>query len=88
MELTTERDEANELVDQMREHLDDYDRLIEQWIEVFEMQQDEHGKWPFDPSQSELWERVRHALEREPADGSPVEQVCSPSVCVLQAVPL
>src|SRR6516164_2969790 len=56
-ELTTERDEAYELVDRMREHTEDHNRLIEQWIEVFEMRQDEHGSWVFDPNQSELWEQ-------------------------------
>jgi hypothetical protein len=56
-ELTTERDEAQELVDRQREHVEEADRLIEQWIDVFDMQQNEDGTWIFDPSQSELWER-------------------------------
>src|SRR6516165_6592311 len=42
-ELTTERDEAQELVDRMREHVADADRMIEQWIEAFDMMQDEKG---------------------------------------------
>jgi hypothetical protein len=40
----------------MREHVDDANQVIEQWIEVFEMQQDERGDWLFDPAQSKLWE--------------------------------
>ena len=55
-ELTTERDEAQELVDRMREQVEDSNGLIEQWIEVFEMQQGEQGKWLFDPEQSKLWD--------------------------------
>jgi hypothetical protein len=56
-ELTTERDQARELVDQMREHVEDAGRMIEQWIEVFEMDQDENGRWLFNPNQSRLWEQ-------------------------------
>jgi hypothetical protein len=55
-ELATERDEAQELVDRMREHVEDFNQTIEQWIDVFEMQQNEHGNWLFDPAQSKLWE--------------------------------
>ena len=62
-ELTTERDEAQDLVDRMREHVEDGNRLIEQWIEVFEMQQNEHGTWIFEPWQSELWEKHKALWE-------------------------
>jgi hypothetical protein len=55
-QLTTERDEALELVDRCREHVADADRMIEQWIEVFGMQQNDHGSWLFDPEQSALWD--------------------------------
>jgi DNA-binding CsgD family transcriptional regulator len=56
-ELTTERDEAQELVDRQREHVEDVNQLLEQWIDIFEMQQNEHGNWLFDPAQSKLWEQ-------------------------------
>lgn len=56
-ELQTELGEAQDLVDRMREHVEDSNQLTEQWIDVFEMQQDEHGHWLFDPAQSKLWER-------------------------------
>jgi uncharacterized coiled-coil protein SlyX len=55
-ELTTELGEAQDLVDRAREHIADANQLIEQWVDVFEMQQDEHRDWPFDPAQSKLWE--------------------------------
>jgi hypothetical protein len=56
-ELTTECDEALELVDRLREEAERHHETIDQWIEVFEMQQDERdGKWVFDPTQSKLWE--------------------------------
>jgi hypothetical protein len=55
-QLTTERDEAYEIADRMREHTEDHNRLIEQWIEVFDMQQNEHGVWIFDWDQSTLWD--------------------------------
>ena len=55
-QLTSERDEAQELVDRMREHTEDHNRIIEEWIEVFRMQEKEHGVWIFDSSQSELWD--------------------------------
>jgi len=62
-ELSAERDEAYELVAQMREHAEDHDRLIDQWIDVFQMQQAENGAWLFDPGQSELWENYADSLE-------------------------
>jgi len=62
--LTTERDEAQELLSQMRQHVEDHDRLIEQWIEVFEMQQNEAGTWIFDPQQSELWTAYDELLKQ------------------------
>lgn len=63
-ELTIERDEALELVDRKREQVEAGIETIHQWIEVFEMQQDEHGKWLFDPAQTELWEQ-HAALDKE-----------------------
>jgi hypothetical protein len=62
-QLTTELGEARELADRMREHVEDVDRLLEQWIEVFDMQQDESGDWAFDRKQTRLWEHYDKLLE-------------------------
>jgi len=62
-DLTKERDEAQELVDTMREQVESGNDMIEQWIDVFEMQQDERGIWIFDSSQSELWESYDELLK-------------------------
>jgi len=43
-EMRVERDEAFELVEQMKEHVSDVDALIDSWIEAFEMQLSEDGK--------------------------------------------
>lgn len=65
-QLNRERDEAGELADQMREHTEEVDnRLLENWIEVFEMQRGDSGNWMWDPAQSELWDKYLAALERE-----------------------
>ena len=37
-EMRAERDQAFELVEQMKEHVSDVDALIDSWIEAFEMQ--------------------------------------------------
>jgi hypothetical protein len=36
-EMRAERDQAFELVEQMKEHVGDVDALIDSWIEAFEM---------------------------------------------------
>jgi hypothetical protein len=43
-EIEAERDQAFELVEQMKEHVSDVDALIDSWIEAFEMQLSEDGK--------------------------------------------
>ena len=43
-EMRAERDQAFELVEQMKEHVSDVDALIDSWIEVFEMQLGDDGK--------------------------------------------
>jgi hypothetical protein len=43
-EMLAERDQALELVEQMKEHVSDVDALIDSWIEAFEMQLSEDGK--------------------------------------------
>ena len=55
---------AYDLVDEKREQVEDSSALIESWIEVFDMEQDDGGLWLFDPSQSRLWDahmKVRHS---------------------------
>ena len=43
-EMRAERDQASELVEQMKEHVSDVDALIDSWIEAFEMHLSEDGK--------------------------------------------
>ena len=43
-EMRAERDQAFELVEQMKEHVSDVDALIDSWIEAFEMQLSEDDK--------------------------------------------
>ena len=43
-EMRAERDQAFQLVEQMKEHVSDVDALIDSWIEAFEMQLSEDGK--------------------------------------------
>ena len=66
-ELTSDRDEALELVGRMREQIEDTARVTDQWIEVFDMQQGENGKWLFDPDQTELWQQHAALWERHRA---------------------
>lgn len=56
-ELRAEVTEAHQLVIDMREQVEDADRLLDNWIDTFEMQRGDDGNWLFDPSQSELWEK-------------------------------
>jgi len=62
-ELREELRQALNTVDEMREHLEDGGALIDSWIEVFDMQQDDGGSWLFDKSQSALWERHKQLLD-------------------------
>ena len=43
-EMRAERDQAFELVEQMKEHVSDVDALIDSWIEAFEVQLREDRK--------------------------------------------
>ena len=43
-EMRAERDQAFELVEQMKEHVSNVDALIDSWIEAFEMQLSEDGQ--------------------------------------------
>ena len=51
----SEKDEALELVAEMREHLRESSDMIDTWIDVFDMQQDERGVWIYDRNQADLW---------------------------------
>ena len=42
-ELTAERDEERDLVNQMREHVEEADALIESWKEAFDMTLNDDG---------------------------------------------
>ena len=63
-ELRQERGEAYDLVDDMRDRIEDSNALIDSWIEVFQMQQDENGIWIFDRKQSDLWNNHQELQER------------------------
>lgn len=54
-EARREKDEALDLLNEMRESLQQSSDVIDSWIEVFEMQQDERGVWIYDSQQS-LWQ--------------------------------
>lgn len=56
-ELKEKRREALDLVDQMSEHVQDGRDLIESWIEVCDMKEDESGVWLFDVNHADLIER-------------------------------
>ncbi len=49
-EQRDERRRAVDLVDEMREHVEDSNALIDSWIEVFQMEQNDDGTWIYKPS--------------------------------------
>lgn len=49
-QLRADLDEAHELVDRMREHVEDANSLIESWIESFDMELNDEGLWEWKPS--------------------------------------
>ena len=59
--MRAERDSALDLVDKMREQVEDAGNMIDRWIEVFDIIQDDKGVWQF--RQRELWEK--HATLRD-----------------------
>lgn len=63
-ELREELRKADELVAQMRERLEDNHALIENWIEVFEMQQGDDGLWLWDPKQTALWDQYGSIINK------------------------
>jgi len=55
-ELRGELSKAHDLVYEMREQVEDSNALIDNWIEVFDMEQGEDGVWLFDSQQRKLWQ--------------------------------
>jgi hypothetical protein len=53
-ELTRERDEALELVDEMREQIEDNHRLVENWKDAFDMRPTERGTLEWRSADTEL----------------------------------
>ena len=72
-ELCQERDQARELVDEMRERVEDGNALIDSWIEVLTRTQDIRIRLGGDPSLAEpfpdkpkgMWWRTYWRLRRE-----------------------
>src|SRR5215467_13246819 len=46
-ELKADLDKANDLVERMRENVQDSSDLIDSWIEAFGMEQNESGNWTY-----------------------------------------
>lgn len=66
-ELKTERDEARDLVERMREHVEDANALIESWTEAFDMTQGDDGKYTFAnwrDTIDEAWKLYDNILKR------------------------
>jgi hypothetical protein len=55
-EVTRERDEALELVTEMRQQVEDVGTMIDNWVDVFELEKNGAGVWVFNRRQSDLWE--------------------------------
>jgi hypothetical protein len=54
-EMRAERDEAHELVDRMREHLEDARAVMEQWKAAFDMTLGDDGRWSFQDGEGEVY---------------------------------
>src|SRR5260370_29877712 len=56
-ELKGDLDKANNLVERMRDHVQDSSDLIDSWIEAFGMELDESGTWAYAKwvSAGEMW---------------------------------
>ena len=63
-QLQADLGETRALLDQMRDQVQDASDMIERWIMVFDMVQDEAGIWKFDRDQTELWNRCDELDER------------------------
>src|SRR4051794_23464274 len=63
-ELRRDKDDAEGLVGQMREHLEDARAARERWIEAFEMVQNQAGAWTFPSVGERLWSHHAELLEK------------------------
>lgn len=66
-ELRRERDECNALIDELREHVEGAESIIQSWIEAFGMQQGANGLWTWDEwtvGGDNLFERYKDLLKR------------------------
>lgn len=62
--LQSELGEARDMVDRLREQVEDAHQMVEQWISVFDMTQDDAGIWQFDRRQTDLWNKYEALLDR------------------------
>jgi hypothetical protein len=62
-ELREEQTQHHQLMTEMREWVEDKNALIESWIDVFDMQQNDSGAWIFDRRQSDLWNKYEEILD-------------------------
>lgn len=58
IEMRAERDEAHELVEQMEEHVNDADALIESWKESFGMELRDDGQWHFEDGFGDRYDKL------------------------------
>ena len=59
-EMKGERDEANALVERMIENVQDCNALIASWIEAFDMELNDDGKWSFEGNLAERYTTLLH----------------------------
>lgn len=66
-DLKTDLDKANDLVERMREHVQDCEEAIEAWKEAFDMMMDADGEWTWAPwlSKMEEWHARYAELVRQ-----------------------
>jgi hypothetical protein len=57
-ELKLERDEAYELVERMKQHVDDADNVINSWIEADQLELGDNGLYQFSPSLSTRYDEM------------------------------
>lgn len=57
-EIKAERDEAYRITEEINENLDDSAALIERWIEAFNMQLGDDGKWRFQEHAHDLYDAL------------------------------
>lgn len=60
-------DEATSLKDDMAEQVKEHAEIIDDWIQVFDMQQDDDGRWLFDVNQVAVWETAAELTEKNNA---------------------